>query len=290
MRFKVILLAAVVLATTVSAALAAPAPSKTDNANAATACSSLKSSMGADAYTLAYGTDGHCVSLWAGKSRDLRFMARQACLTISGKTHVLSCTASKFGTAWKANVDATKNAAKACATERGVMGAKPFATRYGTNADKSNAFGQCVSTHARAALAGTLSVAGASSPTTSYSVSLTSLNSSGVSGTAVLLANASDVTVTAAIAGLQGAGNHAVIVKNASSCSAVGNNASSDSFDLAGGESLFWLRPDALTGAPASLYFASPIALASHAIVVYGGFVNGSYSRTTPVACGVAGS
>jgi hypothetical protein len=291
MRFKLLLIATVVLATTVSSALAAPAPSKTDYANAQATCSALKSSMGAEGYTLTYGTDGHCVASWAAKARDLRFSARQSCLTANAAgTKLLSCTASKFGSALKANVSATKNASAACATDRGVMGDKAFATRYGTNANKSNAYGQCVSSHAKTALSGALTAAGTAAPTATYSVSVTPLNSSGVSGNAVMLANTNELTVTAAISGLQGSGNHAVVVTNAASCSAVGNNSSSTTFDLAGGESLFWLRPDALTGAPASLYFGSPISIASHAIVVYGGFVNGSYSRTAPVACGVASS
>ena len=32
-----------------------------------------------------------------------------------------------------------------CKAERKAMGADPFKAKYGTNADKSNAFGKCVS-------------------------------------------------------------------------------------------------------------------------------------------------
>ena len=40
--------------------------------------------------------------------------------------------------------------AKACATERASIGATPFKQLHGTNADRSNAFGKCVSKKARA--------------------------------------------------------------------------------------------------------------------------------------------
>jgi hypothetical protein len=40
-----------------------------------------------------------------------------------------------------------KNAAKECAEERRSMGTTEFADTYGTNANKRNAFGKCVSQH-----------------------------------------------------------------------------------------------------------------------------------------------
>jgi hypothetical protein len=42
-------------------------------------------------------------------------------------------------------VEEFKAAAKACAGERRSMGAEAFANKYGTNPNKSNAFGKCVS-------------------------------------------------------------------------------------------------------------------------------------------------
>ena len=39
----------------------------------------------------------------------------------------------------------TKNAAKRCAAEREEMGREDFADEYGTNPNKRNAFGKCVS-------------------------------------------------------------------------------------------------------------------------------------------------
>ena len=42
-----------------------------------------------------------------------------------------------------------KNAAKKCAAERGEMGTEAFAAEYGSNANRRNAFGRCVSKKAR---------------------------------------------------------------------------------------------------------------------------------------------
>jgi hypothetical protein len=44
---------------------------------------------------------------------------------------------------------AHKNAAKECKAEREEMGSEAFAEAYGTNANKKNAFGKCVSTKAK---------------------------------------------------------------------------------------------------------------------------------------------
>jgi hypothetical protein len=38
-----------------------------------------------------------------------------------------------------------KNASKKCKAERAAMGVEPFKAFYGTNANKANAFGKCVS-------------------------------------------------------------------------------------------------------------------------------------------------
>jgi hypothetical protein len=44
-----------------------------------------------------------------------------------------------------------QTAQKMCAADKTAMGAATFATTYGTNASKANAFGKCVSSHAKAA-------------------------------------------------------------------------------------------------------------------------------------------
>lgn len=50
-----------------------------------------------------------------------------------------------------AEVKADVNAAKACKAERKALGSTAFADKYGTNRNKRNAFGKCVSKRARAA-------------------------------------------------------------------------------------------------------------------------------------------
>ena len=45
---------------------------------------------------------------------------------------------------------AEKNAAKKCKAERETLGVQAFKDKYGTNANKANAFGKCVSKLAKA--------------------------------------------------------------------------------------------------------------------------------------------
>jgi hypothetical protein len=73
----------------------------------------------------------------------------------NGKNAHGKCVSAK-AKAKKAEMDAEdaeeaedfKNAAKACAGERRSLGTSAFADKYGTNQNKSNAFGKCVSKHA----------------------------------------------------------------------------------------------------------------------------------------------
>ena len=44
---------------------------------------------------------------------------------------------------------AEQNSAKKCKAERASMGAEPFKNHYGTNANKANAFGKCVSSKSK---------------------------------------------------------------------------------------------------------------------------------------------
>jgi hypothetical protein len=44
---------------------------------------------------------------------------------------------------------ARKNASKECKAERGTIGAQAFAEKYGTNKNRKNAHGKCVSSRAR---------------------------------------------------------------------------------------------------------------------------------------------
>ena len=93
--------------------------------NAAKKCKALRVSMGAEAFANEYGTNpnkrnafGKCVSGQAEEQTE-------------------------------AQQDATLNAAKKCKALRASMGATAFATEYGTNANKRNAFGKCVSANAK---------------------------------------------------------------------------------------------------------------------------------------------
>jgi hypothetical protein len=49
-----------------------------------------------------------------------------------------------------ADTSAQQSAEKQCRAERDAMGAATFKQTYGTNANRSNAFGKCVSKHAKA--------------------------------------------------------------------------------------------------------------------------------------------
>jgi hypothetical protein len=72
----------------------------------------------------------------------------------NGKNAYGKCVSAK-AQAKKAEMDAEdaeeaedfKNAAKSCAGERRLLGTSAFAEKYGTNPNKRNAFGKCVSKH-----------------------------------------------------------------------------------------------------------------------------------------------
>jgi hypothetical protein len=74
----------------------------------------------------------------------------------NGKNAHGKCVSAK-AKAKKAEMDAEdaeeaaefKNAAKECAEERRSLGTTAFADEYGTNANKRNAFGKCVSKHVK---------------------------------------------------------------------------------------------------------------------------------------------
>lgn len=101
---------------------------KEARSNAAGECRAEREAMGVDAFREQYGTNrnkrnafGKCVS---GKVKEERAEEEQDD---------------------EQEVAATHNAAKACAAERDEMGEDAFADKYGTNGNKRNAFGKCVS-------------------------------------------------------------------------------------------------------------------------------------------------
>ena len=164
---KLVLL--IVLALAIPAAALAddttPAPSTQDAAQAA--CSAQRTALGDVAFKQLYGTNankanafGKCVSK-ASKSVE----ANDAAAVSTCKTEQAAgrdAFAKKYGTnknganafgkcvsasstdADHADQAATITAAKSCKTEQ-ATGRDAFAKKYGTNANKSNAFGKCVS-------------------------------------------------------------------------------------------------------------------------------------------------
>jgi hypothetical protein len=172
MKLKTVIVAAAVAAVLPMTALADPATSA-DKANGARACTALKTSMGAAAFTSTYATFGKCVSAWTRAEHQNRHEASAACkaeqadagfaAAHGGKTfaqfygvgkkgaNALSrCTQSKFKAASSAERLATVRAAKQCKAERSSLGAEAFKAKYGIGAKKANAFGKCVSTLAKA--------------------------------------------------------------------------------------------------------------------------------------------
>ena len=143
-------------------------PTPADQAAAVKQCSTERTAMGAPAFKLLYGTNanksnayGKCVSALAKQNAQNRSNASAACRSEraadpaafaaqygTGKNHKNAfgkCVSSKAKTAAAKQVHATVNAAKQCRTEQQADPAA-FKDHYGTNANKSNAFGKCVST------------------------------------------------------------------------------------------------------------------------------------------------
>jgi hypothetical protein len=142
---KTLIVIASLLCIAVPAALAAPPahkdkPGKQEEAttqtagqpeqNAAQTCKTERSKLGEDAFKAKYGTNankanafGKCVSS-SSKSK-----------TEGNDEDQNDATESK----------AEQNAAKKCKAERKQLGEDAFKAKYGTNANKANAFGKCVS-------------------------------------------------------------------------------------------------------------------------------------------------
>lgn len=165
MRKLVYLVALAVLAVPALAVAASPGPA--DKAAAVKQCTTERAGMGVPAFKLLYGTNanrsnafGKCVSKLAAQNAKNTTNAAASCRTEraadpaafatkygTGKKHANAfgnCVSQTAKAAAKAQQQATTNAAKACWTERKPDPAA-FKAKYGTNANKSNAFGKCVS-------------------------------------------------------------------------------------------------------------------------------------------------
>jgi hypothetical protein len=174
MKLKVLVAAFAVAAILPVAALADEA-SPSDKANGARSCQALKASLGAATFASTYGTNadksnafGKCVSKWTQTEHQNRHAASTACTaeqadanfaaSHDGKTFAQfygsgkkganamnQCIQAKRAAESAADKQKVMNAARSCKAERKAIGADPFKAKYGTNADKSNAFGKCVS-------------------------------------------------------------------------------------------------------------------------------------------------
>ena len=175
---KLILTLALALLVAPAAALAEET-TPADQANASKRCAALRTTMGETNFKNTYGTNasksnafGKCVSKLASAEAENRDDASQQCTTERGDANFAASHGGKtfeqfYGTGPKlANAFGTcvsgkakdqsaeeqqnlVNAAKACRAEQKADPAA-FKTKYGTNANKSNAFGKCVSAKAKA--------------------------------------------------------------------------------------------------------------------------------------------
>jgi hypothetical protein len=161
------------------AALAVPAVSFAQSStttsttpSADTQCSQQRTAIGKTAFGDVYGTNasksnayGKCVSARAKANRQANSGAVSACRTEqaagaaafkakygtgkNGNNAYGKCVSTKAKAQSVTEQNATISAAKSCKAERAPDPAA-FKAKYGTNANKANAFGKCVSAKAKA--------------------------------------------------------------------------------------------------------------------------------------------
>ena len=167
-----LLIAAMAALLVPATALADPA-SQSDRLNAAEVCQAQRELMGEAVFKQTYGTNknrsnafGKCVSRHAQAMHAARHAAVQQCQAErndpnfaqahggktfeqfygGGKKNALrNCIEQKTQAAEQQQTEGTVNAAKSCQAQRTAMGGRDFGALYGTNSDRSNAFGKCVS-------------------------------------------------------------------------------------------------------------------------------------------------
>ena len=101
--------------------------------NASKECKAEAEELGAEAFAAKYGTGKKGAN------------AHGKCVSGKAKQHEAEADAQD-----RQLIAERKSAAKTCAAERDDIGDTAFADRYGTNKNKSNAFGKCVSQTAKA--------------------------------------------------------------------------------------------------------------------------------------------
>jgi hypothetical protein len=105
----------------------------TAQANASKQCKAEAEQVGAEAFAAKYGT--------GKKGRN----AHGKCVSATAKQQEAAADAED-----RKQIAERKNAARTCAAERKELGETAFADKYGTNKNKRNAFGKCVSQTAKA--------------------------------------------------------------------------------------------------------------------------------------------
>jgi hypothetical protein len=163
-RVAIFLVAAATLAVP---GVASAALSPTDFKNAAKFCKALRAEMGAETFKQTYGTNkrksnayGKCVSKHARTVDEIHSQAVKDCkaereadpaafaakygTNKNGKNALGKCVSQKEDDAEAEKQQNITNAAQECRAERKADPAA-FREKYGTNANKRNAFGKCVS-------------------------------------------------------------------------------------------------------------------------------------------------
>jgi hypothetical protein len=291
MRFKLTLLTLLVAGLAIPAAMAS-AINGTDKANAARACTTLRTQVGTTTFGNWYHTFGACTSTWVGKAHSARVAATSTCKHRGLHGRVLaSCITARTKSSLNTTLGTFKNAAKACAADLAKMGTSTFASTYGANDNDANAFGKCVSMRA----------SGKTPPTPSnnaaqhFTTTLTALNSSGVSGSGTLLLNNNKLMVNLSLTGLDSGQSHEVSIRGMSSGNSTCPTSAADT-NHDGTVSLSEAQPSvgntlvALTSAQQTgesmAVSSSWLPLTTRTVLVLGKTVNGTYDATLPVACG----
>jgi hypothetical protein len=298
MRLKVTLLTLLLVGLTIPAAMASTI-NGTDKANAARACTTLRTQVGTTTFGNWYHTFGACTSAWVGKAHTARVSATSTCKHRGLHGRVLaSCITLRTKSKLNLTIGTFKNAAKACAAEQAntnfaaTHGNTSFAAFYGTNDNDANAFGKCVS----------MKASGKTPPTPSnnaaqhFTTSLTALNGSVVSGSGTLLLNSDNkLKINLSLSGLEANQSHEVSIRGTSSgnatCPAASADANHDNVislseaQPSVGNVLVALSTAQQAGEQLTAS-SSWLPLTLRTVVVLGKTVNGTYDATMPVACG----
>jgi hypothetical protein len=151
---KVLMMAVVLVAFAAPAGAATAKTSKADKQEAKRECRAERGTTDAtrEAFKIKWGGFGHCLHQTAREAKAERKAARrEAKKACKGEHPFGKCVSQKAKAKEKAQDDEDaaetedfKNAAQECDSERSAD-SKAFADKYGTNHNKKNAFGKCVS-------------------------------------------------------------------------------------------------------------------------------------------------